>query len=115
MFIDWKMLSIRFLTGVLLGIATVQVLAHEPLFPMDPDYLDHLGIPPTSYSNDNTPRGYKKLYPDVEVIDYGNGVTETYNWDTNKYQDVEIIHDYGHEVEVYNYDTGEYQIIDTCC
>ena len=108
MFLDYKMLAIRFLTGVLLGIATVQVLAQDPFFPNSPESL----IPPSpSLSTDNTPHGYKKLYPDIEIIDYGNGVTDSYNWDTNEYQDVEIINDYGHEVEVYNWDTGRYEMI----
>jgi hypothetical protein len=104
MFIDWKMLSIRFLTGVLLGLMTVQVLAQVDYDPFE-----------RTTGNSDNPGVYERLYPDVEVTDYGNGITETYNWDTNEYQDVEIINDYGHEVEVYNYDTGEYQVIDTCC
>ena len=54
---------------------------------------------------------YDRLYPDVEIIDYGNGITDSYNWDTNEYQDVEIINDYGNEVEVYNWDTGQYEMI----
>ena len=101
MFLDYKMLTIRFLTGVLLGLMTVQVLAQDV-------WAD---LPFAKDVDDDSPGVYERLYPDVEVIDYGNGVTDSYNWDTNEYQDVEIINDYGYEVEVYNYDTGEYELI----
>jgi hypothetical protein len=84
---------------------TVQVLAQDV-------WAD---LPFASDVGDDNPGVYERLYPDVEVIDYGNGVTDSYNWDTNEYQDVEIINDYGDQVEVYNYDTGEYQTIDVCC
>ena len=96
MFLNYKMLTIRFLTGVLLGMLTVQVLAQNTTW----EDVD-----------DDGPGVYERLYPDTEVIDYGNGVTDSYNWDTNEYQDVEIINDYGTQVEVYNYDTGEYELI----
>jgi len=98
MFIDWKMHSIKFLAGVLLGLMTVQVLAQVDYDPYERT---------TNYDDYDS---------DVEIIDYGNGVTDSYNWDTNEYQDVEVVNDLGNgQVEVYNYDTGEYQIIDTCC
>ena len=105
MFLDYKMLTIRFLTGVLLGLMTVQVLAQNY------DYSDFDGL---SSPWDGLPEQrredqgvYERMHPDV--------VSDGYNWDTNEYQDVEIINDYGNQVEVYNYDTGEYQLIDTCC
>jgi len=101
MFLDYKMLTIRFLTGVLLGLMTVQVLAQNY------DYSDFDGL---SSPWDDIPEQrreeqgvYERMYPDID--------RDGYNWDTNEYQDVEIINDYGDQVEVYNYDTGEYQTI----
>ena len=106
MFIDWKMQSIKFLAGVLMGLMTVQVLAQ------------------VDYDPNERPKIYEKYDPiyrsynigsnnnDRELIDYGSGITDSYNWDTNEYQDVEIINDLGNDqYETYNHTTGEYRVI----
>lgn len=96
-------LAIRFMIGLTLGIATMQVLAQ------DFDYSDFDGL---SSPWDGLPEQrqeeqgvYERMYPDVD--------SDGYNWDTNEYQDIEILHDYGsgQDQDVYNWDTHEYQTI----
>lgn len=102
MFIDWKMQSIKFLAGVLMGLMTVQVLAQVDYDPWErPNNYEKYDS--TYRSNNNNDR---------ELIDYGSGVTDSYNWETNEYQDVEIINDLGNDqYETYNHTTGEYRVI----
>ena len=93
-------LAIRFMIGVMLGIATVQVLAQD--YSDFDDLSSSLwdGLPEQRQEKQGV---YERMYPDVD--------SDGYNWDTNEYQDIEILNDNGVDQDVYNWDTHEYQTI----